>query len=40
LRAGADHYLTKPLNVEQFVHVIQQAASASWDGRSDEPDDA
>ena len=21
LRAGADHYLTKPLNVEQFVHA-------------------
>ena len=40
LRAGADHYLTKPLNVDQFVHVIQQAASADWDGRSDEPDDA
>jgi len=28
LRAGADHYLTKPLNVEQFVHVMQQAASS------------
>ena len=32
LRAGADHYLTKPLNVEQFVHVMQQAASADWNG--------
>ena len=32
LRAGADHYLTKPLNVEQFVHVMQQAASAGWNG--------
>jgi len=26
LRAGADHYLTKPLNVEQFVSVMQRAA--------------
>ncbi|MGH8172861.1 MAG: ATP-binding protein [Rhodanobacteraceae bacterium] len=40
LRAGADHYLTKPLNVEQFVHVIQQAVSASWDGSSEEPADS
>ena len=32
LRAGADHYLTKPLNVEQFVHVMQQAASSDWNG--------
>jgi len=24
LRAGADHYLTKPLNVEQFVSVMQR----------------
>jgi two-component system, sensor histidine kinase len=32
LRAGSDHYLTKPLNVEQFVHVMQQAASAGWNG--------
>jgi signal transduction histidine kinase len=32
LRAGADHYLTKPLNVEQFVHVMQQAASAGFHG--------
>jgi two-component system, sensor histidine kinase len=31
LRAGADHYLTKPLNVEQFVHVMQQAASMGWE---------
>lgn len=35
LRAGADHYLTKPLNVEQFVHVMQQAASTGWEGASD-----
>jgi signal transduction histidine kinase len=35
LRAGADHYLTKPLNVEQFVHVMQQAASAGWNGGGD-----
>lgn len=34
LRAGADHYLTKPLNVEQFVHVMQQAASADGNGGS------
>jgi signal transduction histidine kinase/ActR/RegA family two-component response regulator len=40
LRAGADHYLTKPLNVEQFVHVMQQAASTGWSGESHEPDDA
>jgi signal transduction histidine kinase len=26
LRAGADYYLTKPLNVEQFLGVMQQAA--------------
>ncbi len=38
LRAGADHYLTKPLNVEQFVHVMQQAASAGWNGGDDAPD--
>lgn len=25
LRAGADHYLTKPLNIEQFVGVMQRA---------------
>jgi CheY-like chemotaxis protein len=36
LRAGADHYLTKPLNVEQFVHVMQQAASTGWEG-TEEP---
>jgi len=28
LRAGADHYLTKPLNVEQFVSVMQRATQA------------
>ena len=39
LRAGADHYLTKPLNVEQFVHVMQQAASTGWNGEHDAPDD-
>jgi CheY-like chemotaxis protein len=43
LRAGADHYLTKPLNVEQFVHVMQQAASRGWeeteDMRGDTQDD-
>jgi signal transduction histidine kinase/ActR/RegA family two-component response regulator len=38
LRAGADHYLTKPLNVEQFVHVMQQAASTGWNGGSDGTD--
>ncbi|HVV97746.1 MAG TPA: ATP-binding protein, partial [Rhodanobacteraceae bacterium] len=32
LRAGADHYLTKPLNIDQFVHVMQQAASADSEG--------
>jgi DNA-binding response OmpR family regulator len=36
LRAGADHYLTKPLNVEQFVHVMQQAASTGWE-ETEEP---
>jgi signal transduction histidine kinase/CheY-like chemotaxis protein len=36
LRAGADHYLTKPLNVEQFVHVMQQAASSGWE-ETEEP---
>ena len=40
LRAGADHYLTKPLNVEQFVHVIQQAASSDWTGGEDGGSDA
>jgi signal transduction histidine kinase/CheY-like chemotaxis protein len=40
LRAGADHYLTKPLNVEQFVHVMQQAASAGPNGESDAEDRA
>jgi|KBSMisStandDraft_5_1062788.scaffolds.fasta_scaffold20584_2 signal transduction histidine kinase/ActR/RegA family two-component response regulator len=40
LRAGADHYLTKPLNVEQFVHVMQQAASTGWEGVSDASNDA
>ena len=40
LRAGADHYLTKPLNVEQFVHVMQQAASSGWNGEHDANDDA
>jgi two-component system, sensor histidine kinase len=40
LRAGADHYLTKPLKVEQFVHVIQQAASAGWNGGNHGGDDA
>jgi two-component system, sensor histidine kinase len=40
LRAGADHYLTKPLNVEQFVYVMQQAASTGWDGRNNAGDDA
>jgi CheY-like chemotaxis protein len=35
LRAGADHYLTKPLNIDQFVHVMQQAASADADGGGD-----
>lgn len=40
LRAGADHYLTKPLNVEQFVHVVQQAASSDWNGESHESDSA
>jgi signal transduction histidine kinase/ActR/RegA family two-component response regulator len=39
LRAGADHYLTKPLNVEQFVHVIQQAASSGWNGGGNGADD-
>lgn len=28
LRAGADHYLTKPLNVEQLVSVMQNATRA------------
>lgn len=27
LRAGADHYMTKPLNLEQFVDVMSRAAS-------------
>ena len=40
LRAGADHYLTKPLNVEQFVHVMQQAASADWNGEGHGGNDA
>jgi signal transduction histidine kinase/ActR/RegA family two-component response regulator len=40
LRAGADYYLTKPLNVEQFVHVMQQAASTGWNGATHEHDDA
>jgi CheY-like chemotaxis protein len=40
LRAGADYYLTKPLNVEQFVHVMQQAASTGWEGGGDGDDDA
>ena len=40
LRAGADHYLTKPLNVEQFVHVMQQAASTGWEGGNDGSNDA
>lgn len=25
LRAGADYYLTKPINLDQFVHVMQRA---------------
>jgi signal transduction histidine kinase/ActR/RegA family two-component response regulator len=29
LRAGADYYLTKPLNIEQFVGVMQRAAQTS-----------
>lgn len=29
LRAGADYYLTKPLNIEQFVGVIQRAAQGT-----------
>jgi signal transduction histidine kinase/ActR/RegA family two-component response regulator len=33
LRAGADFYLTKPLNIEQFVGVMQRAAQS---GLSDE----
>jgi DNA-binding response OmpR family regulator len=28
LAAGADHYLPKPLNVEQFVHLLQRAAES------------
>ncbi|MEP7043571.1 MAG: hybrid sensor histidine kinase/response regulator [Dokdonella sp.] len=28
LRAGADHYLTKPLNVEQFVSVMQRVTQS------------
>jgi CheY-like chemotaxis protein len=40
LRAGADHYLTKPINVEQFVHVMQQAASSGWNGGGNDAGDA
>jgi DNA-binding response OmpR family regulator len=29
LRAGADYYLTKPLNIEQFVGVMQRAAQGA-----------
>ena len=29
LRAGADFYLTKPLNIDQFVNVMQRAVSVS-----------
>lgn len=32
LRAGADYYLTKPLNVEQFLGVMQRAAQAREGG--------
>ena len=35
LRAGSDHYLTKPLNIDQFLHVMQQAASAGAEGSGD-----
>lgn len=30
LRAGADYYLTKPLNIEQFVSVMQRATDPDW----------
>ncbi len=30
LRAGADYYLTKPLNIEQFVGVMQRATHPDW----------
>ena len=30
LRAGADYYLTKPLNIEQFVGVMQRATCPNW----------
>jgi signal transduction histidine kinase/ActR/RegA family two-component response regulator len=32
LRAGADFYLTKPLNIDQFVNVMQRAVSVSPPG--------
>lgn len=32
LRAGADYYLTKPLNLEQFVSVMQRAVRAGDTG--------
>jgi signal transduction histidine kinase/CheY-like chemotaxis protein len=32
LRAGADYYLTKPLNLEQFVGVMQRAVQAESAG--------
>ena len=34
LRAGADYYLTKPLNIEQFVGVMQRAAHSDWNRSS------
>lgn len=30
LRSGADYYLTKPLNIEQFVGVMQRATHPDW----------
>ncbi|WP_291191228.1 ATP-binding protein [Dokdonella sp.] len=38
LRAGADHYLTKPLNLDQFVGVMQRALQGEASGQNPDAD--